>query len=468
MNQKQINILEFCRLFIIGTVFSFSSVFISNTNAADTTAPNFTSIGCIPSGWTNQTVTCSYTVEDSDTLESWYSYAYVEEGISSSTTPDAWAISKTEQADSSLEATPFSAEQNQTFTITGRAMNNAQITGEMAAEATFDIQIDTTPPTISSVTCTSKSGPEGGTKIETDYLNNTIDFSNGWTNEDVTCEYTLEDPNPDYNSQLESWEHDLTSLGTGDEDTWPGVAYTWEVESSGACSTPCGEGTRSITTICKDNNGNLAPGKCKTTQPTSEKCFLATCTQCNNGKIEEGEACDDGNEAPEDGCSSDCTEIEPGWFCRNMPSICTTCGNGTWGDGGVNATDQTEACDDGNRPLDGDGCSTDCIVETNWNCSGTPSICTKCGNVIIDTNLGEECEDDDEYPAVGGDGCSDTCEIEAGWECYAAGEQCCRDTVGDPCEVADICKKGIVNCDGLCEEDGYKMEGGCDPIRLYN
>lgn len=45
---------------------------------------------------------------------------------------------------------------------------------------------------------------------------------------------------------------------------------------------------------------------------------------CGNGRVEGEERCDDGNEAPGDGCSATCT-VEPGFYCTASPSACTTC-----------------------------------------------------------------------------------------------------------------------------------------------
>lgn len=44
---------------------------------------------------------------------------------------------------------------------------------------------------------------------------------------------------------------------------------------------------------------------------------------------------------------------------------CTKCGDGT--------LDVGENCDDGNF-IENDGC-TNCVIDTNYTCSGTPSIC---------------------------------------------------------------------------------------------
>jgi cysteine-rich repeat protein len=42
---------------------------------------------------------------------------------------------------------------------------------------------------------------------------------------------------------------------------------------------------------------------------------------CGDGVLEAGEACDDGNDLPNDGCSSVCT-VEPGFWCVSEPSRC--------------------------------------------------------------------------------------------------------------------------------------------------
>ncbi len=64
-----------------------------------------------------------------------------------------------------------------------------------------------------------------------------------------------------------------------------------------------------------------------------------TQTECGNGKVEEGEQCDDGNAIDGDGCTKTCTK--------------QVCGNG--------AVEAGEECDDGNNE-DGDACSADCLL----------------------------------------------------------------------------------------------------------
>ena len=46
-------------------------------------------------------------------------------------------------------------------------------------------------------------------------------------------------------------------------------------------------------------------------------CLQASSSSCGNGAREHGEACDDGNDADGDGCSSAC-EVECGWLCAEV------------------------------------------------------------------------------------------------------------------------------------------------------
>ena len=71
---------------------------------------------------------------------------------------------------------------------------------------------------------------------------------------------------------------------------------------------------------------------------------------CGDGILELTEQCDDGNNAPGDGCSPACTE-EAGFMCNTI----SQCGNGM--------LDFGEQCDDGNT-IPGDGCDN-CATETD-------------------------------------------------------------------------------------------------------
>ncbi len=85
---------------------------------------------------------------------------------------------------------------------------------------------------------------------------------------------------------------------------------------------------------------------------------------CGDGKVNGSEHCDDGNLADGDGCSSACL-IEAGYLCTGyVPSTCAvTCGDAIVAPG--------EGCDDGNL-TDGDGCSRACAVEPGYRCATSP------------------------------------------------------------------------------------------------
>jgi len=89
---------------------------------------------------------------------------------------------------------------------------------------------------------------------------------------------------------------------------------------------------------CRD--GSVCPVglQCVDTASTTPLGQICAAGPCGNGRLDPGEACDDGNNRSGDGCPADCTR---------------PCGDGV--------QDPTEVCDDGNHD-DGDGCSADCQV----------------------------------------------------------------------------------------------------------
>lgn len=225
-----------------------------------------------------------------------------------------------------------------------------------------------------------------------------------------------------------------------------------------------------------------SPKGCSSCDPEIKQCVKI---QYGNSKLDPDgyEQCDDGNTKNNDGCSSKGL-IEEGYACPNVgePCIAAACGDGIRALG--------EECDDGNNQ-NGDGCSARCRIEDSAICSnndlGSKSKCktgycgdgtigkneqcegsnncsschvtnrvlTKCGNGIINTNNGEECDDGNKK---GGDGCSPTCQIESAFECYDNG----KDTICKP-----ICGDGItmwmLNGDAAEEcDDGNNISGdGC-------
>lgn len=73
------------------------------------------------------------------------------------------------------------------------------------------------------------------------------------------------------------------------------------------------------------------------------------------------------------------------------------------------------SCDDGNL-LNGDGCSSICIIENGWQCSHTGPTRDICSEVCgVGINLGSKACDDGNL--LSGDGCSSSCTIEKCWLC---------------------------------------------------
>jgi cysteine-rich repeat protein len=168
------------------------------------------------------------------------------------------------------------------------------------------------------------------------------------------------------------------------------------------------------------NNGKIGPGHCGDkdddedcdTDEGGGSCGVAV---CGDGKKEGAEACDDGNTANGDGCSSTCT-------VENHSCVC--------GDG---IKDVTEACDDGNT-VNGDGCSSTCTIEEH--------VCV-CGDGVKDVT--EACDDGN---TANGDGCSSTCTIElpvCGNGVIETGETCDDGNTnnGDGCSSVCICEPCI-------------------------
>ncbi len=172
---------------------------------------------------------------------------------------------------------------------------------------------------------------------------------------------------------------------------------------------------------------------------------------CGNGMKEDGEACDDGGKAPNDGCSATCT-IDAGYTCPTAGVACTPiCGDGT--------LIAPEKCDDKNTAA-GDGCSATCTLEKGWECTTVGQACTTiCGDGTL---AGDElCDDGGKVPS---DGCSATCAPEVGYVCDLPGMPCrkkpdctsgaCTSTCGDGLVIGEACDDGNVvagdGCSATC------------------
>jgi fibro-slime domain-containing protein len=171
---------------------------------------------------------------------------------------------------------------------------------------------------------------------------------------------------------------------------------------------------------------------------------------CGNGMLDKGEECDDGNIAGGDGCSPQCI-IESDFVCPvpGQPCVSTV----RCGDGRISGTEQ---CDDGNA-VSSDGCTSTCQLEPGWTCPVLAAACVAaaCGDGIIAG--AEQCDDGN---TASGDGCSPTCQLEPGYACgpdqwhpTAAATQCYPTVCGDGH------KEGTEQCD-----DGNALPfDGCSP-----
>jgi len=165
---------------------------------------------------------------------------------------------------------------------------------------------------------------------------------------------------------------------------------------------------------------------------------------CGDGVLAAGEACDDGNVDGNDGCSADCTTIEPGWVCGDPGSRCIhaqVCGDGFLETG--------ETCDDRNT-TPGDGCSASCQLEAGWACAVPGIRCTAaaCGDGIVAGF--EECDDHNTDDA---DGCSHLCVVEEGYACTSPGGAC----------VPVVCGNGVREGSEQCDDGNNDLGDGCDP-----
>lgn len=195
-----------------------------------------------------------------------------------------------------------------------------------------------------------------------------------------------------------------------------------------------------------------------------------TCPECPNGATDIGEECDDGNLVDGDGCTSQC--------------ILEFCGDGIVNNAG------TEQCDDGENNSDTEpgACRTDCtfagcgdgIVDEGEDCDGggvatdTCDIdCTfaVCGDGDVNAAAGEECDDsntafNDACVSCQNAECGDGF-VRTGFEqCDSA--ECCTGactfaTAGTACTgTEDICTSPQCNASGVCLESPANEGQPCD------
>jgi len=232
------------------------------------------------------------------------------------------------------------------------------------------------------------------------------------------------------------------------------------------CACVHGDGLICQEEECDDGNPNSQG--CKNGKVvTGWECLLdggttSVCVKkgCGNGMLNSNEECDDGNTVSGDGCSSDCKlESNVTFQCivspdRTQKTICRrrVCGDGILTD--------DEECDDGNK-INGDGCSSTCKVEPFYFCNNEPSECLrtkKCGDGYRHDL--EECDDGNQ---IDGDGCSSNCTIEPGYVCddSCAEYNCDRKSSCREPECGDGVMEGPEECDDGNTDNGDGCSSTC-------
>ncbi|MFN2424861.1 MAG: hypothetical protein ABR587_00290 [Candidatus Binatia bacterium] len=139
----------------------------------------------------------------------------------------------------------------------------------------------------------------------------------------------------------------------------------------------------------------------------------ATCPECQNGLTDPGEECDDGNPVDGDGCTSEC--------------ILEFCGDGVINDAGTEECDDAEA----NNDATPNACRTDCTLPV-------------CGDLVVDDGFGEACDE--------GGVASATCDA----DCTLPE---CGDGVTNP-EFGEECDDGNDSDDDACVGECMNAECG--------
>ncbi|MBN2718064.1 MAG: DUF4215 domain-containing protein [Deltaproteobacteria bacterium] len=212
----------------------------------------------------------------------------------------------------------------------------------------------------------------------------------------------------------------IEDKGTEDDTDEDIVEETDEDKKDTEPTDVCGDGILTRLEACDDGNNDDddgCSGDCSEVTegysciPPGKSCHLIAL--CGDGQIQPPELCDDGARYNGDGCNENC-QVEMGYKCDKEPSVCTEteCGDGK--------QEGAESCDDKNV-IPFDGCSAICQREPDCSAGACQS---KCGDGLV-LGESEECDDGN---TVSGDGCTADCEIEPGYTCVqetcAEGEDC--------------------------------------------
>ncbi|MEZ4293474.1 MAG: DUF4215 domain-containing protein [Polyangiaceae bacterium] len=235
-------------------------------------------------------------------------------------------------------------------------------------------------------------------------------------------------------------------------------------------------------TCACDDDGDCSNGQeCKTDLDPNE-CVPAG---CGNGVLGTGEGCDDGNLVNGDGCDAQClieltfpcilsatcasglcdpnalicvcdmdNDCPGGQLCDTGadPNQCvdSICGNGT--------IEGAEECDDQNT-LSNDGCSSDCLVEESFECTGEPSNCDP-----APCSSDADCQFCNEQYNICVKGCTMAGDCPSGFFCDTQSAICvpfCQDGSECPSGVCDVASGECVECATSADcPEGETCNGG--------
>jgi cysteine-rich repeat protein len=192
--------------------------------------------------------------------------------------------------------------------------------------------------------------------------------------------------------------------------------------------------------------------------------------------MDPGESCDDGNTRSDDGCTACCEYESPMMMylldqcdyqilvsAKPWMRVYSDCGDGI-----VEALLPEEECDDGNR-LDGDGCSAICrweplvapancgngVLDPGEECDdGTNNggygecafgcrLGARCGDAIVQTEAGEQCDRGEQYNTGGFEGCEANCRFSP-----HCGDGIVQIDLGEQCDDGDANQSGYGHCSG--------------------
>jgi cysteine-rich repeat protein len=124
----------------------------------------------------------------------------------------------------------------------------------------------------------------------------------------------------------------------------------------------------------------------------------------------------------------------------------------------------SEQCDDSNLD-DGDGCSSSCLIEAEYQCDGSTtqspegsnSVCAKsCGDgAKYAAHYSEQCDDGN---LVSGDGCDSSCQIENLYECDGSTTSGTETALSVCVELPAVCGDTFVSGSEICDS----VEGCAD------